>query len=166
MSGKELATQAHVGYVRHGGVLTHTDFVKKVFKECVKQSLLLLALLEGFGPIVIFWDLLTPSRLYKLKFSEAKAAPVPPEQWVPINRRLGWLTALRADITLEERRARISRVFDDVEYEHEEEFDHFDYLEDFATYQVTRNRTIDDYLQFHHNPNPPNQASSLVLIAL
>ena len=69
----------------------------------IKRSLLLLALCESYGPIVIFWDGLTPSRLYKIKYTEARAAPVPLEQWSPLNRQLGKLTTMRPDLTVEAR---------------------------------------------------------------
>jgi hypothetical protein len=143
----QLADSAHAEYIRLGGNMERTEYVRKYLKEMIKRSLLLLALCESYGPIVIFWDGLTPSRLYKIKYTEARAAPVPPEEWSPLNRQLGKLTTMRPDLTVEARQRKIETIFHIGTGEWIEESEIYDYLEDEVAYKEIRNRCISQYIR-------------------
>jgi len=100
----KLADAAYLEYSKLGGILNRKDYVKKVFRENIKQALLLFALYQCYGPIIVFWNALSPSRLYKTTFTEVRSSQIPPSDWSALNKRLLPVLNMKPSLTSDARK--------------------------------------------------------------
>ena len=150
----DLTKGAHAEYMRLGGKLNRSQYAKKILQDDIKKSLLLLAIYQTFGPIILFWNTLSLSHLYKLKFAEVRAAPVPPSNWSKLNKCLQVLTTMDPLSQLDHRKKVIEDIFSSAASDDDqtvEKSNHFDYLEDEDTYKEIRDKALEEWVTQNAN---------------